>query len=156
MNWDAIGAVGEVLGAVGVIVTLVYLALQIRQNSLTTRAEIRQSLAEQQIQFINSRATDPFLRGAIDKVYSGDPLTGEEAFGVHSHCLAHVRLFENYFAQYKLGSMEVGDWAAMRKLISRHLSLDPYRNAFESVRTTCNADFVHEVDQILEEDSGRL
>ena len=33
MNWEAIGAVGEVLGAAGVIITLAYLALQIRQNS---------------------------------------------------------------------------------------------------------------------------
>ena len=68
MNWDAIGAIGEVVGAVGVIITLIYLAAQIRQNSKTTQADIRQSLAEQQIQFINSRATDPFLRDAIAKV----------------------------------------------------------------------------------------
>jgi len=33
MNWDAIGAVGEVVGAIGVIVTLAYLALQIRQSN---------------------------------------------------------------------------------------------------------------------------
>lgn len=30
MNWDAIGAVGEVLGAVAVIATLAYLAVQVR------------------------------------------------------------------------------------------------------------------------------
>ncbi len=29
MNWDAIGAVGEVLGAIGVIASLVYLATQV-------------------------------------------------------------------------------------------------------------------------------
>ncbi len=33
MNWEAIGAIGEVLGAAGVIITLAYLAVQIRQNS---------------------------------------------------------------------------------------------------------------------------
>lgn len=33
MNWDAIGAIGEVVGAAAVIVTLVYLAIQIRQNT---------------------------------------------------------------------------------------------------------------------------
>ena len=34
MNWEAIGAVGEVLGAIAVIATLAYLAVQIRQNTL--------------------------------------------------------------------------------------------------------------------------
>ena len=33
MNWDAIAAVGELLGASAVLVTLIYLAVQIRQNT---------------------------------------------------------------------------------------------------------------------------
>ncbi|MCB0256652.1 MAG: hypothetical protein KDI55_23270 [Anaerolineae bacterium] len=33
MNWEAIGAVSEVVGAIGVIATLAYLAVQVRQNS---------------------------------------------------------------------------------------------------------------------------
>ena len=41
MNWEAIGAIGEVLGAIGVIVTLAYLAVQIRQNTRDIRCYIR-------------------------------------------------------------------------------------------------------------------
>ena len=33
MNWEAIGAIAESLGALGVIITLAYLAIQLRQNS---------------------------------------------------------------------------------------------------------------------------
>ena len=33
MDWDAIGAIGEILGALAVVATLFYLAKQIRQNS---------------------------------------------------------------------------------------------------------------------------
>ena len=33
MNWDAIGAIAESIGAVAVIATLLYLAIQIRQNT---------------------------------------------------------------------------------------------------------------------------
>jgi hypothetical protein len=33
MNWDAIGALAELAAAVGVIITLIYLAVQIRQSS---------------------------------------------------------------------------------------------------------------------------
>jgi hypothetical protein len=38
MNWEAIGAVGETVGALAVLVTLVYLAVQIRQNTKAVRA----------------------------------------------------------------------------------------------------------------------
>ncbi len=38
MNWDAIGAIGEVLGALGVIATLIYLTTQLRLNTNAMRA----------------------------------------------------------------------------------------------------------------------
>jgi hypothetical protein len=35
MNWDAISAISEAVGALGVILTIAYLAVQIRQNTRT-------------------------------------------------------------------------------------------------------------------------
>ena len=37
MNWEAIGAIGELIGAVVVIVSVLYLAAQIRQNTEQAR-----------------------------------------------------------------------------------------------------------------------
>ena len=39
MNWEAIGAVGEILGAIAVLLSLAYLAVQIRQNTASVRPE---------------------------------------------------------------------------------------------------------------------
>lgn len=39
MNWEAIGAVGEALGSIAVLVTLIYLAIQIRQNTAQQKRE---------------------------------------------------------------------------------------------------------------------
>ena len=33
MNWDAIGTIGELVGALSVLLTLIYLAKQIKDNS---------------------------------------------------------------------------------------------------------------------------
>ena len=33
MNWEALGAISELLGAIGVVVTLLYLSRQINRNS---------------------------------------------------------------------------------------------------------------------------
>jgi len=38
MNWEAVGAIGETIGALGVVVSLVYLAIQLRTNSQTLKA----------------------------------------------------------------------------------------------------------------------
>jgi len=37
INWDALGAIGEIVGAVVVVVTLVFLAIQMRQNTSAMR-----------------------------------------------------------------------------------------------------------------------
>ena len=44
MNWNVVVAVSEVVGAVAVIVTLIYLAAQIKQNTQMVRSEITKDL----------------------------------------------------------------------------------------------------------------
>ncbi|MCZ6719870.1 MAG: hypothetical protein O6944_12065 [Gammaproteobacteria bacterium] len=39
MNWVAIGAIGELVGGAAVIATLIYLAVQLRQNTKGIRAQ---------------------------------------------------------------------------------------------------------------------
>ena len=64
MNWDAIGALAELLGALGVIVSLAYLAVQIRQNT----AQIGEQSRELRLAAIDaiaqsfSRFRDPLIR----------------------------------------------------------------------------------------------
>ena len=38
MEWDALGAVAELMGAIGVIASLIYVGGQIKQNTRATRA----------------------------------------------------------------------------------------------------------------------
>lgn len=44
MNWEAIGAVANLFAALGVIATLIYLAMQIRQNTKAVRSSSIESL----------------------------------------------------------------------------------------------------------------
>ena len=47
MNWEAIGAVGEVFGAVAVLITLLYLAKQVRQLNKQGHLEAFQHMQDQ-------------------------------------------------------------------------------------------------------------
>jgi len=44
VNWDAVGAISEIIGAAGVMASLIYLATQIRQNTRTERARAFQNI----------------------------------------------------------------------------------------------------------------
>lgn len=46
MNWEAISAISDIVGAVAVVISLVYVAAQIRQNTKMARSGAKQSLTE--------------------------------------------------------------------------------------------------------------
>lgn len=46
MNWDALGALGEIVGAAVVVVTLIYLAVQTRQNTEAVRHAFARGVME--------------------------------------------------------------------------------------------------------------
>ena len=49
MNWDAIGAMAELAGALGVIASLIYVATQIRQSTRASSVEAKLATINSQI-----------------------------------------------------------------------------------------------------------
>ncbi len=61
MNWDAVGAVGEILGAIAVFVSLIYLAVQTRNNTRALRSSAFHQVRESFSQVSLAMAEDPDL-----------------------------------------------------------------------------------------------
>ena len=78
MNWEAIGAIGEILGAAGVIATLAYLAVQIRQNTKMARAATRQELAGQMQLLASDLVTVEGIASILQDHFEGKELTPTE------------------------------------------------------------------------------
>ena len=58
MNWEAAGAIGEIVGAVGVVLTLVYLSTQIRQTTRLVSSSVSAASREARDEFVRVLATD--------------------------------------------------------------------------------------------------
>ena len=56
MNWDAIGAIGQVVGAAAVVASLLYVASQIRADALARRLEAIHRQSEADAQFARAIA----------------------------------------------------------------------------------------------------
>lgn len=68
MNWDAIGAIGEIVGALAVVVTLMYLSIQTRHNS-------KISLTSMELELRNNASS-------INDLLMSDPIVSELARGL--------------------------------------------------------------------------
>lgn len=72
MNWEAIGAIGEVVAAAAVIFTLIYLAVQIRQNTATIRiseSAHRATIETELNKLFHERRRDLYTDAQLTKIY---------------------------------------------------------------------------------------
>jgi hypothetical protein len=93
MNWEAIGAVGETVGALAVLVTLVYLAMQIRQNTKSVQAAAVDSANSQvskirEVIFSDADVANMYRRGNEDPASLSEDDTIRYRLLIHNIMLA--------------------------------------------------------------------
>jgi len=107
MNWDAISAIAELLGALAVIVTLIYLAVQLRQQNTVTKAQIEQQRADSVIQLATVLSVTEnrilYTKVVLDRGLTAADLSEEE--NIHLRIiLSPLRAnFENTYQQFQSG-----------------------------------------------------
>ena len=79
MNWEAIGAVAEILGAVAVVASLVYLGRQIHQSNAQSQADARYSFLDAYGQLNLTVAEDRDLASVFRRGLQGLDLDEDEA-----------------------------------------------------------------------------
>ena len=109
MNWDAIGAIGEVVGATGVILSLAYLGIQIRQNSRATEEEIFQSLLNNYHGAMDYLISNQNLNRIWYLGFSDfDALDGDEKMLWNTQVHAAMRRYENIILQSRKYDVNLG------------------------------------------------
>ena len=94
MNWDAIGAIGEILGAFAVVATLIYLTVQLRQNSLQLRLGSSQTAASNYSGRVIDVLSDPESLSVFRKgLQSFSALTHDEQARFHATMLGFQTTF---------------------------------------------------------------
>ncbi len=79
MTFQELGAIGEFVGGIGVIVSLIYLALQIRQTSRIERLNARQAVSQSMSRVLDMIDNDADLQRIWSTaIETGDEPTGED------------------------------------------------------------------------------
>nr|AEA07652.1 hypothetical protein [uncultured bacterium] len=111
MNWEAIGAIGEVLGAAAVVATLGYLAVQIRQNSRAVKNSAAQSLLSEANESLRVASSHPTTARAV---ILGQTLFDELSEGEKAQFItwmfAWMRTIEQAYLQFLQGYIDEEIW----------------------------------------------
>ena len=141
MNWEAIGAAGELFGALAVVLTLGYLAAQVKQNSqgmkVAAKIDIEKSFGEY---------TDLLLRDSALLELQSKGMKGEELGEIEDAKFSLLmqkatRSFSSMYYQYQTQGLSEDQWHESHRLI-RWFTLAPgYRSWWKQNEKNYRAEF---------------
>lgn len=158
MNWEATGAIGELLGAFGVILTLVYLAFQIRQNTQqlvqnalsasasAVNASVTDLRENRRAVFESAELTDIWLKG----LYNPHDLAENESYRVRLVMINAVSSLWDVYCQTIVTGFSRETWETQGVSTIERVLASPGGGSFwTQFRENYPNEFRAEVDRIL-------
>ena len=105
-------AIGEMVGAIAVVVSLIYVGVQLRQNTRATRVSTSQAFIQ-----IHGGEADPIVREpAFRDIYwrglaGASNLQGSELAAFGAWTGSTIRAWESFYFQWKAGAFEDPIWS---------------------------------------------
>ena len=108
----------QLIGQVGVIASLLFVGLQIKQDREIAASAAYQARSELAAEFYWTIATDPVASSVMSKVVSGDTnLTPEEELSGYWIWASGKEILQNSYYQYQRGYLDEEHWQQIRNLV---------------------------------------
>lgn len=153
MNWTAIGAIGEILGALAVVLTLLYLSKQIRQSSQAVQIAALRDTTAQWNHWSELLATSPDLAGIVsagNRSYKNLSEADALRYG------AFVQMFFDNAESYLTLVSEHGvdkDIETITAIVERRICINGFAEWWDQNTADYNADFVSWINELRARDS---
>ncbi len=150
MNWDAAGAIGEIFGAAAVVVSLLYLASQIRtQNREARAASVHQVLHEYSTAI--SRLHEPEMADIwVAAIEDFDSLSATQRLRFVVYLMVAVRSFEDAYFQWREARLEDDVWLALLPSLLDVKSTKAFARFWELRRHQFRPEFAEYIDSLEE------
>ena len=114
MTLQDIANIGEILGAAGVIASLIFVGWQIKTNTRTTRLRMHEQVTQTYMSFLGSVIADPEAFAAGLKSTESDfvDLSDGQKMFFFGTTLGFFKHFELMFVQHAQGVMDAETWDA--------------------------------------------
>ncbi len=141
----------QLFGTIGIMISLIYVAIQIRNNARAVRAAAYQSLAasmanQWELLAINGDLSSIVSRGGTD--FSA--LDKNEQARFKYALMAYFRKYESAWVQHKIGTLKEDDWQTIAFDIESICVLPGMRMAWLLIRDRSNPKFRDYVDGVVE------
>lgn len=151
MSLEQYVLVAELVASIGVVVSLVYLAVQVRQAARVNSANARHAISQFALDFTMFKAEHA---DRLERVMTETSLgPGDATFRWWNHMMVFLHA-ETYFHHYELGLMPKKHWAGYVRYVRGYLDTPGVREFWDDVGEAFSVDFAKWIDGLLSERSG--
>lgn len=133
MNWDALGAIGELIGAVAVVVTLLYVGRQIHQANVQAQASARYSFIEAYGHMNSSITENKDVASVFRRGLKGHELGEDESIQFFALLGQFLNTWSALFDLHVDGMLPENQWTMVRLDIITMLSEPGGKEFWEQV-----------------------
>jgi len=146
VNWEAVGAIGSIVGGLAIMATLVYMSVQISQAHRIAKLQASQNLNDMFNQSFALVATSPELARQVHRLESGDELSDAEFVQVRAYLQTQLTAWENaYIHANERIYLEPGEF---ERGLRAFLQMPGVARAWEFHKSTATEEFVQFVGRI--------
>jgi ABC-type transport system involved in cytochrome bd biosynthesis fused ATPase/permease subunit len=139
----------QIVSAIAVVASLVYVGSEISGNTEATRGATRQAALQADLTYLSATLDPATLLTAEAKLESGLVLASEERLVLVERQHVNFRLFENAFYQFQAGLLVPERWETYRRIISSRLAEnEPTQVMWAKYQSNFDAAFQVEVNSI--------
>jgi hypothetical protein len=151
MNWDAIGAIGNLVSGLGVIVTVAYLALQMRQNTLyLQRAEMNAGMSQFSAYRVAIMTSPDLAKIIAEGTNRPDALSAPDLMRARTAIIESIWGVVQTWDRDRLGASTSDHWnRGMQEYVVSLLGTPLGRIAWAGCKESTPASFRAEVDRLL-------
>ncbi len=125
------GAIGEFIGAIAVVVTLIYLAIQMRQNTNALKLNTAGSVTEELQESFSLLASNQELAEIFVTAARETTLQGAERVRFNTFTHNFVRVYENAFLQWRAGVIDPAHWEGMTRMMIDFTSMAAFQTYWQ-------------------------
>ena len=151
MKISALNEGVSLIANIGVIGSIIFLGLEMQQNTEMMQSQTRNSIVENQLSVYEKMIENPELFDIADKRSANLDVADAERQQLHVFILSQLRIWENEFYQYQIGLYAAEEFDARKiwwgKIMRRPVNLQTWR--FEE--ETFYPDFRIYMNELLDE-----
>jgi hypothetical protein len=152
LSLPALGNIGEFIGAIAVVVSLIYLARQTILNTRSVQAASFNSMVQNSIRLLEHSFRDSEFASFYERAEKDpDALSPDEKVRWDSYMTSVFRHFGNLIYQHRVGALDDQMWQAYRQTLKEHLRVPTWGVWYRRHSQIFSVSLTEQVEEFLSE-----